>query len=152
MDKFFKVLFFTFGLAVAIFFGSINALLMTPKSVWFSSLSGMNVNGRWHSGCWLVIYILLAVHIGEMLRNVELKKYLWILVILIGGSTLWCGVFFRLHSMAGAVAILSVCAAFAVTLIVVTAKKTRILSLLTAPVLSWYLYLLFINVYLAASN
>lgn len=135
-----------------IFVGSINALLMTPKSAWFASLNGMCVNGRVHSVCWLFIYILTAIHIGEFLYKKKLGKCLILVAAIVGLGTAWCGVFFRLHSMTGAVTILSAIVVFVVILFGITMKKTRLFALFTAPVLSWYGYLLFVNIYLAALN
>lgn len=152
VEKYYKTVCFTFGLAATIFIGSLNALLMTPKSEWFVSLSGMYVNGKVHSVCWLVVYILTAIHIGEFFGRRELRKYIWVIAVVSLLGIVWCGVFFRLHSMTGAVAVLSVITAFIVFLFGITLKKTRLLALLTAPVLAWYGYLLFINVYLAALN
>ena len=152
MGKYLKAVYFTLGLAVMIMVGSINALFMTPKSQWFSSLEGMCVHAGYHSAGWLVVYILMAVHVGEFIGEKHLRKYVWILCAITLLSMAWCGVFFRLYSMAGAVAVLSVTATFVVILFGITTKKTRLLALFTAPVLAWYLYLLFINIYIAILN
>ena len=152
MEKYLKAVYFTVGLAVMIFVGSINALLMTPKSQWFASLDGMMVRGKIHSVCWLVIYLLMSVHIGEIIGEKKLRSCGFIVAAIILLSTAWCGVFFRLHSMTGAVVLLAVDTAFVAVLFVLTTKKTRLLALFTAPVLSWYTYLLFVNGYLALLN
>ncbi len=143
---------FTLGLAAVIFIGSVNALFMTPKSDWFHSLVGMCVSGKMHSVCWLVIYLCLAVHIGEAVGKGSPKGLRAVLCLLILGSVAWCFVFFRLHSMAGGVALLAFCAALAAALFIIAAKETRHLALFSAPVWGWYLYLFFVNSLLASLN
>ena len=152
MEKYLRVVRFTFGLALVIAVGSLNALFMTPKSEWFSSLSGMAISGKVHSVFWLAIYILTAVHIGEATGGGPLKKCRPFLAGFIALGSAWCFVFFRLHSMIGGVLLLSLCAICAGVVFFRAAKDTKITAYLSAPLFAWYLYLLFVNAYLAACN
>lgn len=152
MEKYLRVLRFTFGLALVIAVGSLNALFMTPKSEWFSSLSGMAVSGKLHSVIWLAIYILTAIHIGEAIGSGPLKKSRLYLAGFITLGSAWCFVFFRLHNMIGGVCLLSVCALCAGVVFIQAARYTKITVYLSVPLFAWYLYLLFVNAYLVACN
>ncbi len=152
MEKYMKVVRFTFGLAVVIAVGSVNALIMTPRSEWFSSLSGMAIDGRAHSVCWLVVYIITAVHIGEATGGGPLKKSRCFLAGMVALGTVWCFVFFRLHSMTWGLVAISLCVLCAGFVFACAVKSTKITALLSAPLLAWYLYLFAVHVYLAAVN
>ncbi len=152
MEKYLRMMRFTFGLALVIAVGSLNALFMTPKSEWFSSLSGMAISGRTHSVCWLIVYILTAVHIGEAIGGGPLKKARPFLIGLVLFGSAWCFAFFRSHSMIGGICLLSACALSAGCIFVRAVKDTKITAYFSAPLFGWYLYLLFVNVYLAANN
>lgn len=152
MEKYLRVVRFTFGLALVIAVGSLNALFMTPKSEWFSSLSGMAISGGRHSVCWLVIYVLTAMHIGEATGGGPLKKCRPFLAGLVLFGSAWCLVFFRLHSMMGGVCLLSACALCACAVFVHAVKNTKITAYLSAILFAWYLYLLFVNIFLAVYN
>ena len=152
MEKYLKVVRFTFGLALVIAVGSVNAFFMTPRSTWFASLSGMAINGRAHSVCWLIMYLITAVHIGEATGGGPLKKSRPFLAGMVVLGSAWCFVFFRMHSMVGGLALMSFCVVCACAIFAYALKETKKTALLSAPLLSWYLYLFAVHVYLAAVN
>ena len=151
VDRYLKTVYFTLGLAVMICVGSLNALIMTPKSDWFRGLDGMYVNGSVHSLIWLIVYVLFAVHVGEAAASGK-ARFVLPLVFLLVGSTLWCVVFFRLFSLPGSVAVMLFCLLCAFFLFLQTSRSRGVAALITVPVLAWYLYLFFINVFLLAIN
>ena len=151
MEKYLKVVRFTFGLALVIAVGSINALFMTPRSTWFASLSGMAIEGRAHSVCWLIVYILTAALVGEASGGGPLKKCRLPLAGMIVLGSAWCFVFFRLHSMIGGLALMSL-GFLCVGTVFFYAIKTKTAAFFSAPLVSWYLYLFTVHVYLAAVN
>ena len=152
MEKYLKVVRFTFGLALMIAVGSVNALFVTPRSEWFALLLGMAIEGRTHSVCWLVVYLITAVHIGEATGGGPLKKCRPFLAGMVVLGSAWCFVFFRLHSMVGGLVLIFLCLFCVGFVFVCAVKRTKITALLSASLLAWYLYLSVIHVYLAAVN
>lgn len=136
---------FSVSLLAVLVIGAINALFMTPNSEWFAALVRPNVNPDVHSLCWLAAYLLVAVVTSEFFIEKKLRRSVWSVAVLYVANPLWCLVFFRLHSVIGASAIIAVALADLIYIDVILAKHTKCVWLVSVAATCWYVYLAVLN-------
>ena len=140
-----------FGLILAVFVGSLNALFMTPRTEWFSSLSGVCVDGHLHAAVWLFMYLLQAMTVGEFIYKRELNKHIWIPVLSILLGTVWCFLFFRVNVLIPSFILMTAIEALCFASLVLLAK-TKLCCYMHAVFCAWQTYLWAICLYLVILN
>ena len=136
---------FSISLGFVLVIGAINALFMTPRSEWFANLVMPALNEKIHSFLWLAVYILYAVVTAEFLIDKTLRSYIWSLFLLAVGNPVWCLVFFRLHSIIGALCLSVLLLSDSVFVTVINAKKTKINWLFCLLISVWDHYIAGLN-------
>ncbi len=140
-----------FGLVFAVFVGSLNALFMTPRTEWFSSLSGVYVNGHLHAVVWLFMYLLQAVTVGEFVYKRGLNKHIWIPILSILSGAAWCFLFFRANLLIPSFILITLMTALCfVTLVLLS--RTKVCCYLYVFFCAWQTYLWAICLYLVILN
>lgn len=143
---------FTASLSLVLAVGALNALFMTPNTVWYSELVKPYVDPELHSALWLLFYLCTAIIISEFFINDNLRRYLWSVAIITVGSPLWCMLFFRLYSAMGGLILATGLVADLVFVTVVTAKRTRCLWIPSLILTLWYLCLAGLNLVIVVLN
>ncbi len=146
--KNFKLL-ISFAIALAYIFvvGYASTLLTTPDSSWYVALikpSYMPPNLAFPIA-WGICYLLMIVLITASANKKALRRALLVWGVLGLLNILWCLSFFTLHLIYFAQLVLALQVAVVVILTTFYIKNTKWLWTAMIPLLTWYIYALFLN-------
>lgn len=144
MNKYVHAVGFCVGLVAVILVSAVDGALMTDG--WLTVNTPLNRSA--YSLCWLVSYVLSAAAIGEFAINKQLRKYVFIPLVVLLFTALSFWAFYRLHSFplnAVFLGITIIAESFVLFLLI---KKTRYSFAGSLVNLLWYCYLLGIDIVL----
>ena len=144
MRSYLRALGLTLGLAVVIMLASFNALFMTTKGIWYSSLIQPALSEKFYAVFWLFSYLCTAITVGEFSVNNKLTRYAYLLIIFVILNVIFCFTFFRLHSFAVSCVIISMIVIIMLIILIVTLKNTHHLWVCVLPNFFWYLFMFFV--------
>ncbi len=146
--KQFKLL-ISFAIALAYIFvvGYASTLLTTPDSSWYIALAKPDYlpPNYVFPIAWGVCYAMMAFAITVTVNNKALRRALLVWGVLGILNIVWCLSFFTLHLIYFALIVLAIQVAILIILMIFYLKNTKFVWIAMIPLLSWYIYALFLN-------